>query len=533
MSDSVWTEARVEKELAALVEEFRAGNVCPFIGAGFSKNAGYPLWAELMAPLAEELGTPTDANPVEIAQYYVNAHSQGRNLLTKHVLRKIRGVDPEFYLGYQLLKELPVRTMFTTNFDQAIEAALGTEPRRPHHIVIEDTDLPYGGQGDDVTVVKLNGCISRPTSLVMTTEDFENYIEERPAMANLLKTSFSNSTFLFIGSSLRDPTFAVFNSEVLRRLGEHRKAFYTVIANPDAHEVSEYNRRGIEVIKLDTTREHVGNEVAKLLEAINKAVKKTTQDNAVSQESRKAMGVTINDSEDANDYVNLLASRLGTGLSLQTGHADHNHHYTAIERTDLLDYTSGDFVSIRRLKGVNVTDRLSSSLIYSEASESKCTFESTGVVAYDCETREPLVVEPLAQRDEPLFAHAFRVFFDQPISPGEDFDVVYRIRLPGELRVLSPTNEIMSISLVRAVHGVDHLRFNIALNFKPRTYTIECLDANGSRISCKGSRPSLEKYEPTEWYEKELDIEWDTEPYIIRWECEEPDSSLYIINYRA
>ena len=47
-----------------------------FIGAGVSRNSGYPGWADLLSECAEELNV--DLNKIDLyslAQYYANEHS--------------------------------------------------------------------------------------------------------------------------------------------------------------------------------------------------------------------------------------------------------------------------------------------------------------------------------------------------------------------------------------------------------------------------------------------------------------------------
>jgi NAD-dependent SIR2 family protein deacetylase len=524
-----WTPEDVEQRLPALAEELQSGDVTLFAGAGLSKNAGLPLWDELLSPLAAELGLDRNTDPVTVAQYYVNAHAQGRYLLNSHIVRQLRQTTTKFALAHALMKELPFRVILTTNFDELIERTLTLEPERRHRVVIDDEDLAYLSDRE-LAVVKVNGSVTQPNSLVLTREDFESYTERRPAITNYLKNLLATSTFLFVGTSLRDPAFASFNAEVLRKLGTHRRPFYSVVTNASKYEVDDYKNRGIELITLEASYDEIGDEVTKFLECLVHLVRATRD--ADTQDTPAAPRQVV---QLEPRYQTLLVSRLGTGLSLQVNaeHVDRTHQYSLIERTDLLNYTAGDFVSIRRLAGANVSERLSSHVIYSESSERKLTFDQAGVVAFDYASKQPLLVEPLGARDEMLFTHAYRIFFPQPLSPGEQFDIVHRITLPGELEVLSPQNEIMSISLARIMHGVGTLRFRVCLSFLPRTVTIECLDEHGTRVACKGSAPTVDNYLPREWYERHLDISWPASPSMVSWGCDNPDSSLYIINYRA
>lgn len=49
-----------------------------FLGAGGSRDAGYPNWADLFSPFAKELGTPLNetVDYYRLAQYYSNNFGQ-------------------------------------------------------------------------------------------------------------------------------------------------------------------------------------------------------------------------------------------------------------------------------------------------------------------------------------------------------------------------------------------------------------------------------------------------------------------------
>ena len=230
----------------------------------------------------------------------------------------------------------------------------------------------------------------------------------------------------------------------------------------------------------------------------------------------------------------ILSARLGTGLSLQVNkdHVDRVHHYDLLWRQDLLDYNTGDFYSVRRLQGTNVSTQLSIGLLYSESSEQKISFEQTGIEALDVESQEPLEVEPIDRGGELAFTHPFFIRFPTPIVPGGHFDVVYAIRLPGELDVLNQDSEIMSVSLARITQGVDTLTFNVALNFEPSWIEARCLSDSGEQIACDGTPPFVDQFTPGEWFEEHFDIDWTSAPYIIRWSIQSPSSDLYIIHYK-
>jgi NAD-dependent SIR2 family protein deacetylase len=517
-----WTATDIKSRYPALADELQSGDVTLFVGAGLSRNAGIPLWDELMLPLANELAlNHNSVDPITVAQYYSDAHAQGRYLLNSHIVRQLRHVPQRFSFPHALIKELPLRAIVTTNFDDLIERALAREPERRHHVIITDEDLSYHSN-QDLPVVKANGCVSRPDSLILTRKDFESYADMRPALTNFIKSLMTTSTFLFLGTSMRDPAFVAFNAEVLRDLTDHRRPFYWLVPSTNAFQLRDYHGRGIELVDLEAQSDDIGDSVTSFLEALVRL-------------NRMGPSGAARPSYDRSRERTLLGSRLGPGLSLEVNpeHVDDIHRYSLVERTDLLDYESGDFVSLRRLSGVNVSQLLSTHLVYLESSERKLSFSDTNLKAFDAITKDPLEVEPLVDHDALRFTIGYKIFFRRPLSPGEMFDIVYRISLPGELRELSDTDEVMSISLARIGQGTMRLRFNVCLNFRPSSVRIECLDSQGSRIAVIGDPARIEPYQPREWYERQLDIDWSASPTIVRWESYEPDSTLYILNYRT
>lgn len=215
-------------------------------------------------------------------------------------------------------------------------------------------------------------------------------------------------------------------------------------------------------------------------------------------------------------------------------HVDNTHHYELIFRQDMLDYDTGDFYSLRRLRGRNVSQRPTSWVPYRESSENQFTFADADVTAFDYETRAPLDVDPELKHQK-SHTHAFRIHFARPIEPGEPFDVVYNIRLPGELNELRHESEVMSISLVRVAKRLGELIFNVVANFKPTAAAAYYLTKTGKFVACRET-PRVEPYVPEDWFEAPdvFGIEWSCErPYIIRWQTSQPTGRMYVINFRG
>jgi hypothetical protein len=532
-----WTVTRARSELGPLVRDLAGGTVALFCGSGVSIGAGYPSWDELLAPLRLELQGNDTTELGLLAQYYVNSVAGGRTALERLVLDAVSNVHGKFTAAHSQISVLPVARVITSNFDQLLETCYsGLDGKRKGWVVTGDEDLKYQPTDDSVEIMKMNGCITRPSSMILTSDDFEQYEVLHPLICSHLQSVVATETLLCIGTSMRDPVLKRILNVVTRALDAGRRPGYVIMGQCSEYEAAELERHGLNVVILGAGDDSLGDDVAKFLECLNlasrevRAAAEVKCQEPVRKESAEAVGFRVEMETSVSD---LLASRVATGLSLQyvSDLADHRNRYTAIRRIDFLDYESGDFVSVRRLRGVNTSDEVSSYVLYQEASENKCRFREMGVVARDYVSGADLYVEAVADGTKARMTHPFRVFFPQPLQQGESFDLIYRIVLPGELGVLSIDHEMMSISLVRAVRGVERLDFDVVLNYRPRAVDVTCANSHGAAVACRGNAPVIEEYLPEETYERQFGIAWSDTPWVIRWGCDYPDSSLYMIEY--
>ncbi len=191
-----------------------AGVAAMLVGAGLSRGAGLPDWNRLLEVPRERVGIPGVVRDLPlVAEYYEQDPQGGRDSLKDHLLRSTAGVGAVPGDGHRLLAELPVRDVWTTNYDALIEQSMPG-----CHVVASDDDTRLVGHGHR-SVVKMHGSIlpgpqprwaSEP---VISRTDYERYEFNRPRTWALLRASYVTRTFLFLGFSFADP-----NVEVLLRL---------------------------------------------------------------------------------------------------------------------------------------------------------------------------------------------------------------------------------------------------------------------------------------------------------------------------
>ena len=115
----------------------------------------------------------------------------------------------------ELLRDLPVDGVVTTNWDTFIEHIL---PDFKTYIGQESL-LSSSPQGIG-EVYKIHGCVSKPHSLVLTREDYENYYDKNAYLAAKLITLFVEHPFIFIGYKLNDDNIIRIFSSIVRCLDE-------------------------------------------------------------------------------------------------------------------------------------------------------------------------------------------------------------------------------------------------------------------------------------------------------------------------
>jgi hypothetical protein len=104
-------------------------------------------------------------------------------------------------LSHQLLAALPVDEVVTTNFDQLFEIA-SRGIARAVSVLPHDPDVAARRW-----LLKLHGCVSRPSDIVLTREDFLRYEHHRAALAGIVQALLITKHILFVGFSLKDENF--------------------------------------------------------------------------------------------------------------------------------------------------------------------------------------------------------------------------------------------------------------------------------------------------------------------------------------
>ena len=209
-----------------IVEELINENVATFAGAGLSAPAGFVNWAQLLEPIAEELGLDTnrEIDLVSIAQYHCNDNSSNRSKLNQILIEEF-SKDAEPTETHKILSRLPIRNYWTTNYDKLIEKTLVEYGRKPDvkHTIKQ---LAHTKPRRDSIVYKMHGDVDHPSDAVLTKDDYESYHVDMQPFLYALSGDLVSKTFIFIGFSFTDPNLDYILSRVRLSYNENQRRHY-------------------------------------------------------------------------------------------------------------------------------------------------------------------------------------------------------------------------------------------------------------------------------------------------------------------
>jgi hypothetical protein len=175
-----------------------------FIGAGVSVGAGYPSWKDLLQEIGDELGVRSNDvfDLAALAQWSIRKSAGKTRIL--QVIRDNVGIEKPIPIPLEVIARLPIRNIWTTNYDRLIERAFGAIGR-PIDVVSASKDLAIRSRPGAARLYKMHGSVEHLNDIVISTDDYELYKGTRGAFLPLLQAHMTSFSMLFIGLSLTDP----------------------------------------------------------------------------------------------------------------------------------------------------------------------------------------------------------------------------------------------------------------------------------------------------------------------------------------
>lgn len=225
-----------------------------FVGAGLSISARYPSWSALVQSVAKRLNLPESSDLLTLAQFAVNI-GRSRNLINQRIVEEF--TPPRKPTStHQRLAELPIRTFWTTNYDNLVETAL-VAAGQIVDVKRRQQDLPRLIPGRTVTVFKMHGDAEAPEEAVLTRDDYEEYARTRELYVDALTADLLMKTFMFIGVSFTDPNISFLLGRLRAIYHGSGKQHFWIAKRPEGAEsggewfdyrVEDLKRYGIQTI---------------------------------------------------------------------------------------------------------------------------------------------------------------------------------------------------------------------------------------------------------------------------------------------
>ena len=203
-------------------------NAALFAGAGLSIKAGFVSWASLLRDIAEELGVDINSfsDLPSLAQFHLN-QTGNRGGINQALVEEFVRIAEETE-SHRLIAGLPLRSIWTTNYDSLIEQAFQNAgkivevKRRPE-------DLTTTVRSRSAVVYKMHGDVTDLHRSVLTRDDYEQYDRERGVFRSALEGDLIQKTFLFAGFSFDDPNINFVLSKTRAALRQSQREHYYLL----------------------------------------------------------------------------------------------------------------------------------------------------------------------------------------------------------------------------------------------------------------------------------------------------------------
>ena len=143
-----------------------------------------PEYEESRNLMGQTMQNKTSALRFEISKYLLNLTKSKNYLIQEEVA---------------ILKTLNMDGIITTNWDNFLE---GIFP--DYTVYTGQNELLFSNSQGISEIYKIHGCATKPESLVLTSDDYENFNQLNPYLASKLMTLFVEHPIIFIGYSLDD-----------------------------------------------------------------------------------------------------------------------------------------------------------------------------------------------------------------------------------------------------------------------------------------------------------------------------------------
>jgi hypothetical protein len=203
------------RDIARIV---KSGQLSMLVGSGVSCSCGLASWGKLVTDMRVELLRNcaqadlkelrrflSSATPLKIAGLY--KERQGEVAYSQFLRKRFRHPTPTRSPMLKAIAQMPIGTLFTTNFDKLLETACRPAVTALDPIVVTDPSQLPGLHPREKRIVKIHGDVDYPKGIILTDEDYLHYDDKYQSLALYFTGHLAFSTMLLVGFGLRDPNF--------------------------------------------------------------------------------------------------------------------------------------------------------------------------------------------------------------------------------------------------------------------------------------------------------------------------------------
>lgn len=262
-----------------LLDDIANGRCLPFIGAGFSLNgeleSGKVMlsWQGLADALADDIGIQKRDPLLVITEY--EKRTDRPTLIEK--IRNFLNIDT-IRPGdvHKLFARLSFDTIYTTNFDSLLEdsykfansSETSEVNRRPYRVLVGNKEMSHHGGPHVTNIIKMHGDFLHIEKLVLTTKDYDKYIENNEVIKFHLLAMLTIKTPLFLGYSLRDPNFIQIRKIIKEALQDFIRKGYIILFDASPADIAKYEEQDLIVVNLDSRKKSKRQLLLELIQEI-------------------------------------------------------------------------------------------------------------------------------------------------------------------------------------------------------------------------------------------------------------------------
>jgi hypothetical protein len=227
-----WTIKDMPDFVNNLAQLIVTDNAILLVGGRFRLAADQPLFID---QIAEALAVQIDYKREDRSLSAVARDFEvlrGRRELVLAIRETMENLGARSTPLLQLLADavVPYSKVITSLFDQTLERSFDGSGK-PYVLIVRDTDLTSFDESK-ITLIKIQGSIEQPDSLIITEDDIDQFIERLPTLSDLIRAYFATKALIFIGYDLESDLFKRFFRQVARKMGAFSRSAYAIVSEP-------------------------------------------------------------------------------------------------------------------------------------------------------------------------------------------------------------------------------------------------------------------------------------------------------------